>query len=265
MFDKYERWISYLRISVTDRCNLRCGYCMPAEGLPARREEDYLSFEEIASVAAEAAKLGIRKVRLTGGEPLLRQGIDDLVRMLKTAKGLEQLTMTTNGQLLPVYARPLRAAGLDSLNISLDTLDPGRYSELTRGGDLSRTLEGLGTARAEGFPINVNMVVLDDTRDEEIEGMRVFCSERGLALRLIRRFSLAETKNDSPAWDRPPRCGECNRIRLTADGCLKPCLHSDTEIKVDMSDIGRSLKEAILNKPERGAACRNRSMAEIGG
>jgi cyclic pyranopterin phosphate synthase len=265
MRDSFDRRIDYLRISVTDKCNLRCRYCMPQEGVPVRRHEDFLSFEQISSVVRTAVKLGVRKVRLTGGEPLVKRGIVELVGMLRAVEGLKQLSMTTNGILLPRYAAALKAAGLDSLNISLDTPDPRRYRRLTRGGDIRRVLAGIDAAVAARFPIKINMVVLEDTGEEEIGQMRRFCAEKRLALQLINHYVLGAEKIDGYSYDRPPRCEECNRIRLLADGTLKPCLHSDHEIPIDLNDIEASLLETVAAKPERGLVCTGRSMMEIGG
>ena len=265
MYDSYNRRIDYLRISVTDKCNLRCRYCMPEEGVPERRHEDFLSFEQITEVVRAAVRLGVIKVRLTGGEPLVKRGIVDLVRMIRSVEGLEHLAMTTNGTLLVRHAAGLKAAGLDSLNISLDTLDAERYRYLTRGGEIGQVLEGIGAALAEGFPVKINMVVLEDTAEGEIERLRRFCSRRGLKLQLINHFALNAEKRDSYHYDRPPRCQECNRIRLLADGSLKPCLHSDEEIPIDLNDIEGSLRRTVARKPARGLACTGRNMVEIGG
>jgi cyclic pyranopterin phosphate synthase len=265
MYDSYNRRIDYLRISVTDKCNLRCRYCMPEEGVALRRHEDYLSFEQITEVVRAAVKLGVIKVRLTGGEPLVKRGIVGLVRMLHGVRGLKHLAMTTNGTMLTRYARGLKAAGLDSLNISLDTLDPERYRYLTRRGEIEWVLQGIEAARAEGFPVKINMVVLEDTSQQEIEGLRRFCSQKGLKLQLINHFSLGAEKMDDYHFDRPPRCEECNKIRMLADGFLKPCLQSDQEIPIDMNDIEGSLLETVARKPERGSVCTGRSMMEIGG
>jgi len=265
MRDSFDRRITYLRISVTDKCNLRCRYCMPEEGVPPRNHSDFLSFEQMTEVARAAVGLGVTKIRLTGGEPLVKRGIVDLVRMLAGIDGLEHLAMTTNGTLLAPLARPLREAGLDSVNLSLDTLDPARYRELTRGGDIDAALAGLAAALAEGFPVKVNMVVLGDTTEAEIARMREFCASRGARMQLINHFALARRKNDQYAFDRPPSCGRCNRIRLMADGMLKPCLHSDLEVRLNFSRLEESLREAILSKPRRGEACTNRAMSQIGG
>ena len=233
MFDHFERDITYLRISVTDKCNLRCSYCMPPEGVTIRRHEDLLSLEQLTEAARAAVGLGVRKVRLTGGEPLVRRGVVDLVRMIAAIDGLEHLGLTTNGTLLAPRVHELAAAGLDSVNVSLDTLDPIRYAEITRGGTIGDALAGIHAARSAGLPLKINMVVLDDVSARETESMRAFCSSVGARLQLINRFDLTRGKGDSHAFDRPPSCAGCNRIRLLADGTLKPCLHSDDEIRLD--------------------------------
>ena len=265
MFDSYNRRIDYLRISVTDKCNLRCRYCMPAEGVPPRNHDEFLSLETIAEVVRVGVRLGITKIRLTGGEPLVKRGILELVRMIREVPGVKHLGMTTNGVLLPRYAGPLRRAGLDSLNVSLDTLDPDRYRDITRCGDIRHVLAGIEAARAAGFPIKINMVVLQDTGAGAIEAMRRFCAEKGLTLQLVNHYALGEEKLDSYSFDRPPRCESCNKIRLLADGTLKPCLHSNEEIVLDPEAIEESLRRTIAAKPERGGACTNRPMVEIGG
>jgi GTP 3',8-cyclase len=265
MLDRFDRAITYLRISVTDKCNLRCTYCMPPEGVPARRHGDFLSLEQMAEAARAAVGIGIRKIRLTGGEPLVKRGIVDLVRMIADIDGLEHLAMTTNGTLLADKARALKEAGLDSVNVSLDSLDPARYRELTRGGTIDHAQEGIRAAIAAGFPVKVNMVVLEDTGEEEIALMRDYCARAGARLQLINHYQLALQKEDRYAFDRPPSCGSCNRIRLMADGMLKPCLHSDAEVPLDFSRLTESLREAVLSKPPRGGACTNRAMTQIGG
>ena len=265
MFDQFDRAITYLRISVTDKCNLRCRYCMPEEGVAQRSHRDFLSFEQLAEVTRAAVGLGITKVRLTGGEPLVKRGIVDLVRMLRGIEGIEQLSMTTNGTLLSRFARALKEAGLDSLNVSLDTLDPERYREHTRGGDIGQAIEGLRAALAEGFPVKVNMVVLEDTAEGEIARMRHFCEAEGARLQLINHYELTAGKKDDYRFDRPASCASCNRIRLMADGMLKPCLHADREVPLDFSRLEQCLREAILAKPERGGVCTNRAMSQIGG
>lgn len=267
MLDSYEREISYLRISVTDRCNLRCLYCMPEEGVEKKKHEDCLSFEQITEIAAEAVSLGITKIRLTGGEPLVRRGVGHLVAQLKNIEGLELLGMTTNGHFLDQYASELRKAGLDSLNISLDTLDPERYSRLTRGGDIEKVLKGIDAALSEGFPLKLNMVVSDDTSIQEMDEMKHFCREKGIRLQRIREYDLKEDKfkDEEIIYHRPPPCASCNRIRLLSNGRVKPCLHSDREITMDMNNIREGLKKAISEKPRCGGSCTTRNMVEIGG
>lgn len=266
MLDQYKRNISYLRISVTDKCNLRCTYCIPDNDFSEKVYKKNMSFDTIIKAAEAAASIGINKIRLTGGEPLVKRGIVKLVSMLKKVEGINLLGMTTNGILLNSLAEPLKRAGLDSLNISLDTLNADRYRKLTRIGDISKVLGGIHSAQKAGFDkIKINMVVMEHTGDKEIEDMKKFCKEKGLELQLINHYELSKEKSDAYAFDRPPKCALCNRIRLTADGHLKPCLHSNKEIILNAEDPAGSLKEAVLAKPARGRACTNRSMIEIGG
>jgi cyclic pyranopterin phosphate synthase len=265
MFDRFERAITYLRISVTDKCNLRCHYCMPVQGVPRRRHDELLTLEQLAEAARAAVEIGVTKIRLTGGEPLVRRGIVELVRMIAAIQGLQHLALTTNGTLLAPLARELRGAGLDSLNISLDTLDAERYRQITRGGSIDDALAGLHAAWAEGFPLKINMVVLDDESRREIEAMCRYCASIDAQLQLINHFDLTRVKADEYIFNRPPSCADCNRIRLLADGMLKPCLHSEKEVRLDPTRLGESLREAILAKPRRGGVCTSRSMRQLGG
>ena len=265
MYDSYRRRIDYLRISVTDKCNLRCLYCMPEEGVPRRRHEEFLSHEQIVEVVRAAVGLGLTKIRLTGGEPLVKRGIVELAGAIRAVPGVRQLAMTTNGTLLARCAAGLRKAGLDSLNISLDALEAERYRHLTRGGRIEEVLAGIDAALREGFPVKLNMVVLEDTTQQEIARMRQFCRDKGLELQLINHFDIASPKSQDYLFDRPPKCSSCNKIRLLADGQLKPCLHSDQEIALDPADITGSLRRTIEAKPENGCACTNRLMSQIGG
>jgi GTP 3',8-cyclase len=177
--------VDYLRLSITDRCNLRCTYCMPADGVPPRTHEEILSFEELATVARVAAGCGISKVRITGGEPLVRHGCADLVGMLARTSGVRDISLTTNGILLPRYASDLRREGLARVNISLDSLDPERFARLTRGGQLEAALAGLASAFDAGFsPIKVNAVLVEGIEDE----LDAFCDltrEREVHVRFI--------------------------------------------------------------------------------
>ena len=168
MLDNQGRNIRYLRLSVTDRCNFRCRYCMPAEGVCKREHSEMLSFEELTEIVRTAVSLGVSKVRLTGGEPLVRRGIVDLCRSLRAINGVRELTMTTNGALLPQYAAELKQAGVDRLNISLDTLNEDKFALLTRGGSLADTLAGLDAAQHAGFRgTKLNAVLLGCRTDFE--------------------------------------------------------------------------------------------------
>lgn len=292
MLDGEGRLIEYLRLSVTDRCNYRCTYCMPAGGVPMLRHGDILSFEELTEVVAAAAELGVRKVRLTGGEPLVRRGLPDLVRMIRAVPGVEELAMTTNATLLAPVAAELRAAGLDRLNVSLDTLDAARYAELTRGGSLADALAGLEAARAAGFShTKLNCVLMGGVNDADVPRLADLARTEPIDVRFIElmpmgpcaawpkaRFVPAETvlkavpglaplRRDgvaelwhAPGWAgnvgliRPMShrfCDGCSRIRVTADGRLKPCLHSAAEIPL------RGLHgEALLFELRRGIAAK---------
>jgi len=272
MFDSFNRDIRYLRISITDKCNLRCTYCMPEEGVKAMSHSDLLSFEQITEIVREAVKIGFVKIRLTGGEPLVRNGVVKLVEMIHGVEGVAFIGMTSNALLLPEFARPLKKAGLEALNLSLDTLDPEKYAEITRWGSLESALMGIDAARDAGFEnIKINMVISEKTSLEEIAAMKDFCRGRGLTLQKIRQYSLVENKLDHEttaslqSFDRPLSCGLCDKLRLTCDGYLKPCLHSNREIKVNLEDIGSSLREAVWAKPVSGEVCSNRNMVEIGG
>jgi cyclic pyranopterin phosphate synthase len=268
MLDRYNRTIDYMRVAVTDRCNLRCTYCMPPEGVALGTHGDILSYEQIEAIVRVAVELGIRKIRLTGGEPLVRKGIEDLVAMLSAIPGLDELCMTTNGTRLKELASKLQSAGLNRVNISLDTLDADKYREITRGGCIDEAMAGIDAAIAcELGPIKINMVVFPDTSLQEIDDMRSYCEGNGTTLQLISKFSLHD-RNQDPGpvpTERPPKCAACNRLRLTADGHLKPCLFSEDEIPVNFEDIRASLLAAVNGKPLNGTQCRTRLMHAIGG
>jgi len=268
LLDRFNRKIDYLRISVTDRCNRRCIYCVPETFFVHKGHNEILSYEQIKSVVKAAVRLGITKVRLTGGEPLVRKDIERLVAKIAVIKGISELCMTTNGSLLADMAVKLQRSGLTRVNISIDSLDAQRYRRITRGGDLNQTLAGLDAAINVGLtPVKINMVILDDTTEADIETMQAFCRQKGLQLQKIMRFSLYDRADLSGRFqaERPPRCNQCNRLRLTADGFLKPCLFSDDEVKIDFDDIDGSILKAVARKPENGSSCRNRLMCQIGG
>ncbi len=238
---------------------------MPEEGILHRAHKDFLSVEDIVKIVKASSELGFWKVRLTGGEPLLKKGIVEMVRQIKAIEGIRYIGMTTNGILLPQFSHLLKEAGLDGINISLDTLNAERFGRLTRNGKLEEVLKGIDSAINEGFTIKINMVVMNDTEDDEVQRMRDFCQMKGITLQLIGQYSLEENKIDNYAYDRPPKCGHCNRLRLMADGVLKSCLHSNEETRIDMNDIKKSILEAIRYKPLKGSVCTNRNMMEIGG
>ncbi|HUS57146.1 MAG TPA: radical SAM protein [Planctomycetota bacterium] len=266
MTDRFGRKITYLRISVTDRCNLRCRYCMPAEGVKLLPAEDIFSFEEIVEVTRIAVDMGVMKVRLTGGEPLVRRDIVDLVRALAGIEGINDLAMTTNGTLLAQHARALAAAGLQRVNISLDSTDPQRYCELTRGGNIQHVLDGLDAAQAAGLhPIKLNCVVSDSDCAGDAESVKEFGRSRGLEVRMIRqmnfqagRFSLIEGSSGG-------NCPRCNRLRLTSNGQIRPCLFSDMQFGVRKLGALGALRQAVAAKPQAGGPCTHNWMFGIGG
>lgn len=265
MLDSFGRNIHYLRISVTDRCNLRCIYCMPEEGIELVPHNAILSFEQIETIAITAVRLGIDKIRLTGGEPLARKGIADLVAKLRKIPGLKTLAMTTNGTLLAPLAGQLVSAGLDSVNISLDTLDPERYARLTRRGIIEDVLAGIDAALAAGLAVKINTVVMEDTSNAEIEALKKFARQKNAAFQTIARYSLQSMKTDAHEFDRPPPCATCNRIRLLADGTLRACLQSDISIPVDFQNIEGSISTIIKLKPAHGTTSSTYSVGKIGG
>jgi cyclic pyranopterin phosphate synthase len=189
--DGFQRGISYLRVSVTDRCNLRCIYCMPPEGVPLVSHQDILSFEEIMLVVRAAVETGMDKIRITGGEPLVRAGIVELVRMISEVEGIRDISMTTNGILLDKYAAKLAEAGLQRINISLDTLKPDRFRQITRSGDLADALRGLEAARKAGLnPVKINVVPMQGINDDEIRDFARMTLQEGWHVRFIELMPL---------------------------------------------------------------------------
>ncbi|MCZ7649203.1 MAG: GTP 3',8-cyclase MoaA [Planctomycetota bacterium] len=193
--DAYGRRFTYLRVSVTDVCNLRCVYCMPEEGVAWLPKDEILSYEEIRTVVEAAAATGVYKVRITGGEPLARKQIDVLTGMLARVPGIDDLAMTTNGILLAQHARALREAGLKRVNVSLDTLNPERFARIARRGDVKDVLAGLAAAQVAGFdPVKLNMVVLGGVNDDEVEAFAALTLERAIEVRFIEYMPLQEAK-----------------------------------------------------------------------
>ncbi len=305
MKDTFGRHIEYLRLSVTDRCNLRCRYCMPDEGVESVGHGGVLSYEELLRVASIAARLGVCKIRITGGEPLVRKGIVELIRSLAALPERPEITLTTNGLLLAPMAADLKNAGLSRVNVSLDTLRPERFVEITRRGGLEKVLAGLEAADAAGLvPLKINMVPIAGVNADEIVDFARLTLERPWEIRFIEfmpvsgalgyppesRFPADDIENElarlgplepidrtGPAG--PARlfryfgglgrigvipavshhfCSECNRLRVTADGRLRPCLFADKELDVrallragaDDDAVGALLLEAVGAKPE---------------
>jgi GTP 3',8-cyclase len=194
LVDQYGRHIQYLRLSVTDRCDLRCNYCMPRGFKDFAEPDEWLSFDEIARLVGLFGEMGVRHIRLTGGEPLVRRDIDQLVSMISTLPGITDLSMSTNAVRLKDYAQGLKLAGLKRLNVSLDTLDPERYASITGGGKLEKVLAGLDAAREAGIgPIKINCVLMKDVNDDQIPAILEYCAERAFTLRLIETMPVGDT------------------------------------------------------------------------
>ncbi|MFC2089593.1 GTP 3',8-cyclase MoaA [Bacteroidota bacterium] len=266
MLDRFNRKISYLRISVTDRCNLRCIYCMPEEGVSLKKHEDILTLEEITEVVQTGVKLGISKVRLTGGEPLVRKGIASLIEKLQAVEGIEDLGLTTNGVLLSKMAEDLRSAGLQRLNISLDTLDPLKYRNITKNGNLQDVLDGINEAVRLGFdPIKINFVRLTNVNENDEEEVRRFCKERGLKLRFIQQMNLETGDFSEVEGGTGGVCKICNRLRLTSDGNIVPCLFSNHGYNIREMGIEEAFYKALQMKPESGDRTHAHGFYNIGG
>lgn len=292
MKDQYGREITYLRISITDLCNLRCKYCMP-EGTCQKQHSDILSFEEITEIVEAAAQLGISKIRITGGEPLVRHNCVELCRMIAQINGIQEIDLTTNGTLLPRYASELKEAGVTRVNISLDSLNPQKYADITGGGKLDEALAGIDAAAQAGLqPIKLNTVLIGAFNDDEICDFVDLTRSRPVELRFIELMpmggkfgreayilgdtvlqkvpelsALPEDSGVAKLYKLPNGlgrigiisplsrhfCGTCNRLRLTSEGHLKPCLHSSQEILVrgkHGDELLKTLQRAIYDKPQ---------------
>lgn len=312
MRDGFGRRVEYLRLSVTDLCNFRCRYCMPEEGVGKRGHEDILRVEECVEIAQAAAACGIKKVRLTGGEPLVRRGILDICRGIAAVPGIGELCLTTNGALLPELARPLREAGVDRLNISLDTLRPDRFAAVTRTGRLEDVRRGMDAAREAGFAgTKLNVVLMKGFNGDEIPDFVDIARRHPVEVRFIELMPIGagEAAGFLPARAvleacpdlRPMEgsgvaeryrpsggrgavgliqpmsrrfCGRCDRVRVTADGRLKPCLHSGQELPLrglHGEELEEAIRAGIAAKPrehrmiETGRSEAGRSMNQIGG
>lgn len=327
MIDEYNRDISYLRVSVTDRCNLRCRYCMPKEGLSLAGHDDILRYEEMLRIIGVAVRMGVAKVRITGGEPLIRRGVVDFIARLKALEGLRDISITTNGILLEKFAPGLFAAGVKRINVSLDSLDAEKYARITRGGQLGDVLRGIDAVHRLGFsPIKINVVVIKGVNDDEVLNFAGLTLDKPYQVRFIELMPFGSGKNDrylsnevvmarigdtypleaaagaGAGTDGPARvyriaggageigfisplshsfCSSCNRLRLTADGCLRACLLMDEEIDLKTplrsgcsdKDIEELIRGAVRKKSEQHSAARGegvlkkcaKQMSSIGG
>lgn len=266
MFDSYNRSINYLRISITDRCNLRCKYCMPENGIQLLQHGDILSLEEIVDFTKVAVEKGINKVRVTGGEPLVRKGVVNLIQLLSDIKGIKDLSMTTNGILLEDFAKPLADAGLKRINISLDTVDADKYYTLTRGGDLKQVIKGIVAAKTASLaPIKINCVVNESSEEHDAIGVKDFCKRMELEVRFIHRMNLHTGEFEIVEGGSGGNCELCNRLRLSSDGKLRPCLFNDIAINIRETGYEQAIDMAIAQKPECGTVSSMNKFNEIGG
>ncbi|MDX9904929.1 MAG: radical SAM protein [Bacteroidales bacterium] len=266
MLDRFDRTINYLRISVTDRCNLRCRYCMPAEGVKLIRHEDILTYDEITEFTRVAVAAGINKVRVTGGEPLVRKGVTNLIAMLSAIEGITDLSMSTNGIFLADYADGLAEAGLMRVNISLDTLDAEKYRYVTRGGDINAVFRGIEAAQRAGLrPVKINCVIKTTPEEEDARAVANFCVEKGLEVRFIRQMDLAHGTFSVVHGGTGGHCARCNRLRLTPEGLVKPCLFSDLGYSIRELGAEEAIRLALINKPEKGTVNHLNGFYNIGG
>ncbi len=266
MLDNYKRHINYLRISITDRCNLRCVYCMPEEGIKQISHNDILSFEEIFEFTKEAVKAGISKVRITGGEPLVRKGAVNLVKMLAGIEGIEDLSMTTNGIFLARYAKELKEAGLHRVNISLDTLSPEKYSAITRGGNIQDVLAGIKAAQDAGLnPVKINCVIAKSIDEPDAVEVKKYSDENGLIARFIYEMDIEKGEFGVVHGGSGGDCANCNRLRLTSDGYLKPCLFSDIAFNIRQMPYEEAIAKAVDDKPACGLSANAHKFYNIGG
>lgn len=266
MFDSFNREINYLRISVTDRCNLRCVYCMPEQGISLLTHDEILRYEEIVAIATTAIRLGIRKIRLTGGEPLSRKGLPSLVKMIAAIPGLEDLAMTTNGILLGNFADELKQAGLMRVNVSLDTVDPERYRVLTRGGNIEEVFRGIDAAITAGLdPVKINCVILTSREEPDARGVSDYAAAKGVQVRFIHQMDLENGHYSVLEGGNGGDCKSCNRLRLTANGKIKPCLFNDLEFDVRKVGIEEAILQAVQHKPLSGTKNCSGHFYNIGG
>jgi cyclic pyranopterin phosphate synthase len=239
---------------------------MPAEGLQLLKHKDILSFEEIADFTKYLVGKGLEKVRITGGEPLVRKGIVELVSMLSKIEGIKDLGMTTNAMILDRFAEDLKKAGLHRINISLDTTDPIKFKEITRGGNLEQVYKGIEAAQKAGLePVKINCVIKKSSKEEEAQKVKSFCEEHKLEVRYIRTMNLEKGEFSVVDGGSGGDCALCNRLRITADGILKPCLFSDIGYSIREFGHEKALELALTNKPKCGTANHQNQFSNIGG
>lgn len=266
MLDRFNRTINYLRISVTDRCNLRCRYCMPEEGIKLLRHEEILSFDEIAGFTEIAVKHGVNKVRITGGEPLVRRGIVTLISMISAIRDIKDLSMTTNGVLLKYFAGDLKTAGLHRINISLDTTDPQKFNYITRGGNIQDVFDGITEAKKSGLlPVKINCVIKKSREEEDARQIADFCLRNDLEIRYIQQMDLVKGHFSAVEGGTGGNCELCNRLRLTANGKLRPCLFNDLEFDIRELGFEEAIMKAVELKPECGSSNVTGNFYNIGG
>ncbi len=266
MYDRFNRKINYLRISITDRCNLRCTYCMPECGVDLISHSDIFTFEDIFEIVKVGVKLGIDKVRITGGEPLVRRGVVDLVKMIASIPGIRDFAMTTNGILLDQFAEPIAQAGLQRINISLDTLNPEKYKAITRMGDIQDVLIGIKAAKEAGLlPVKINCVIKESPQEDDAREVAVFCKENDLEVRFIKEMDLENGIFSRVIGGDGGHCESCNRLRLTANGKIKPCLFSDLEFDVRELGAEQAMLRAVGIKPRSGSENKVNKFSNIGG
>lgn len=266
MYDKFNRKINYLRISITDRCNLRCTYCMPEEGIQLINHDDIISFEEIVDVVKISVGLGIDKIRLTGGEPLARKGIVNLVKMIAEIKGIKDFGLTTNGITLKKHALALKEAGLHRVNVSLDTLNPEKYHQITRLGHIKDVLEGIFEAKKVGLtPIKINCVIKKSSQEPDALEVAEFCKKNNFQVRYIHQMELSMGHFSVVEGGEGGDCKICNRLRLTANGNIKPCLFNNLEYNIREYGIERAIAKALKHKPKCGSINTSGTFYNIGG
>ena len=239
---------------------------MPEEGISLLPHEDILTFDEITEFARVAVRNGIDKIRITGGEPLVRRGITKLVEMIASIEGVRDLSLTTNGILLEKFAVELKAAGLNRVNISLDTIDPERFRKITRVGNIEDVFSGIeATKRAGISPIKINCVIKKSTDEADASAVADYCSKNGLEVRFIEQMNLASGSFSIVHGGEGGNCAVCNRLRLTANGRLRPCLFSDLEIDVRLTGYEEAMKQALAQKPACGTVSETGKFYNIGG